>query len=92
MADKPETKGSQPALEAYWGKADHLEPVLVDNLHLQRVNNQYYLTFGQIRLPLVEAPTERVVAEIRPMTRLIIPRDALRRIVELLSRTLKHEE
>jgi hypothetical protein len=92
MAEKTVTKGGQPVLEMYWGQADHLEPVFADNLHLQRLNNQFYLTFGQIRLPAAAPGTERVVAEIRPLVRLVIPRENLKQIANLLSRNLKSSE
>lgn len=75
-------------LEVFWGDADAVEPVFADNLALQRVNEQFYLTFGQIRLPATSAVTDRTVAEIRPVARLIIPKDALHRVAELLTRNL----
>ena len=80
-------------MEVFWGKPEHLEPIFADNLHLQRINDQFYLTFGQIVPPLVEgSPNERMVAEIRPVARMIVTKDALGRISELLVRNLKSEE
>ena len=80
--------GVQGSLESFWGNADQLDLVFVDNIHVQRINDQFYLTFGQVRPP-VEIPPSRMVAEIRPVARLVVPRDALTKIVELLGRLTK---
>jgi len=96
MPNKPEEKhitAPQASIDVFWGKGEALEPIFADNLHLQRINDQFYLTFGQVRLPLIETnPAERVVAEIRPVVRLIVPKDALQRVVNMLSRNLKPGE
>ena len=63
--------------------------MFADNVLLQRVGDQFYLTFGQVRLPAIQGPVKRGVAEIRPMVRVIIPKDALERIADLLTRSLQ---
>lgn len=90
MPDKSDTKSGQ-SLEVFWGSPEGVEIVWADNLHLQRVNNQYYLTFGQVRPPVAEG-IERIVAEIRPVARLVVTKDALKRITDLLAKGLKDPE
>ncbi len=78
-----ESENSGFRLEVTWVSAEDLEPVFVDNLHLALVNNQYYLTFGQLRLPMVfpDPPTK---GRIHPVARFVIPREALQNIIALL--------
>jgi hypothetical protein len=95
MVDKPDPKlgeGEGLPPQVFWGDANQLEPVLADNLLLQQVNEQFYLTFGQVRPPAVTDSVERVVMEIRPVARLIVTEGALHRIVDLLTRSLKPKE
>ena len=95
MANTPEAKpvAGEQTLEVYWGSAEHLEPIFADNLHLQRIGDLFYLTFGQVRVPVLEGEqTKRLVAEIHPMARMIVPKAALDRIADLLHRTLGRGE
>lgn len=88
MAKKADGKPGQVQLDVAWTGGAELEPVFVDNLHLARVNNQYYLTFGQIRLP-VSSGTAPKTGELRSMVRLVVTRESLERIVALLNRNLE---
>lgn len=85
MAEAPESGRGQ--LSVTWSDADHLDPVFADNMHMVLVNDQYYVTFGQLRLPIV--PENSGIGKIHPIARLIVPRDALQRIVEVLTRNLE---
>lgn len=71
-------EGQRIQVQAQWSNADHLDPVFADNLHVMRLNEQFYLTFGQIRLPMTEAQ-DSMVGELRTMVRLVVPKDALQR-------------
>jgi len=93
MPKKPGAATGKVPMKMYWGKADGLDPVFADNLHLQRVNDQCYLTFGQIRPPMVlSGPPKDIEAEIRPIVRIIVSREALQRMADLLSRNLKTDD
>jgi hypothetical protein len=72
-----------------WAEAPHLDLLFADNLYLTRVNDQYYLSFGHL-YPSVEQPKDAssLTAELRPVVRLMVPKEALKRMVDLLSRAL----
>ena len=75
-------------IQAKWSSGDHLDPMFCDHLHLSRINEQFYLTFGQLR-PGIDQPDgtmSPITAEIRPLARLIVPSDALAKIVALLTK------
>lgn len=92
MADQ--TDGNTPdapvevSIEASWGRSDLLDPVFVDSLALQRINDIFYLTFGQIRATAEAGSPARATAEIRPLVRLIVPKESMERIAELLNSTV----
>jgi hypothetical protein len=90
-AAKTDTKQVEPKpqikLELQWGDAEHLEPIFVDNIHLARVNDQFYLTFGQIRLPVKGVTSSS--GELRPMVRLVLTKDTVEKITVLLARNLE---
>lgn len=78
-------------VQAQWSSGDHLDPMFSDHLHLSRINDQFYLTFGQLR-PGIDQPdgtVSPITAEIRPLIRLIVPRDALAKVVALLTKGLE---
>ena len=75
-------------IETHWGPVDDLEPVFADHLHVNRANEQFYLTFGQTQVPVLdktEAPGA-ITAEIRPVARLIVSPNALEQMRDLLRR------
>lgn len=63
--------------------------MFVDNLFLQVVNEQVYLTFGQMQIPVTTEPEELSAVEIRPMARLIVPPSALRKMAKVVNTSLK---
>ena len=50
--------GQATPLKLVWQQTDDLEAIFADNLHLGIVNNQFYLTFGQI-IPHLSNTAER---------------------------------
>ncbi len=78
-------------IEAHWGPVDDLEPVFADHLHVNRANDQFYLTFGQTQVPVLDKPEApgAITAEIRPIARLIVPLNALERMRDLLRRIVE---
>ena len=77
-------------VETHWGSAHDREQVFADHLHVNRANEQFYLTFGQTQVPLVdqtEAPSA-VIAAIRPVARLIVSLKSLKAMQDLLRRMI----
>lgn len=77
-------------VEAHWGAAHDLEQVFADHLHVNRANEQFYLTFGQTQVPVLdktEAPSA-VTAAIRPVARLIVPLRSVEAMQDLLRRMI----
>jgi hypothetical protein len=75
--------------ELRWSDPENLEPVFVDQAHIARLNDLFYLTFAQVRLPLVHkgsAGERAVKGEIRPVVKLILPKEALQMVAALLQR------
>jgi hypothetical protein len=78
-------------LEAHWAGDSDVAPIFADQLHVLGLNDTFYMTFGQLRPPVVEKearPTD-VVAEIKVVAKLILPRQALKQIRDLLNSRLE---
>ena len=75
-------------LSPRWVPADDLPLVLAEHLHLALINNQYYLTFGQVNPPVHEHPTPGAPANIRPIARIVVPKASLPGIVRLLKQAV----
>ena len=94
MAEKSETKRQGRSLDFFWGDSVNLEQVHVDHAQLARINDQYYVTFGQVRPPATEPDpsspsSQRVVTEIRPVVRIIAGTKALRSMAEMILRNME---
>jgi hypothetical protein len=93
MPGKPESvEGASDKLSvsAEWSSGDHLELQFVDSLHLAVINDQYYLTFGQFRLPVDDkATTKGTGAEIRPMARLVLSVGGMEKVLRLLTENIE---
>ena len=77
-----------PKVKVVWGDATQLEPVLVDELNVLQVNDRVYITFGQVRLPLIQDPAPaEVVAQIVPVVRLATTKDTWAKMLEAMNRT-----
>lgn len=84
----PEEQGIR--MHARWVEGEGLEPLTAQHLHLSKVESQYYLTFGQLRPPVLdfENDADPIIAEIRPVVQLVVPEEALGRIGDLIMRYL----
>jgi hypothetical protein len=80
------------ALQVSWKSTGDLTPVFADNLHLARINDQFYQTFGQLRLSVGDGPNRPEVGNIYPVAQFVVPVDALRRISVLLSQYVENAE
>jgi hypothetical protein len=88
-ADVPRVK--EVPLNAAWGEPEGLAPLFSDQVHLAKVAGQFYLTFGQVRVPIAR-PEPGAAVEIRPITQIVIPRHALASLATLLQQALEHWE
>ena len=93
MPGKPESAEDATgrfALSAEWSSGEHLELQFVDSLHLAVINDQYYLTFGQLRPPVTDEKTARGSgAEIRPTARLVFSVSGMKKIMRLLTENIE---
>lgn len=84
----PSEKGRRE-VSAAWGADAHLPLQFVDNMKLVGVNDQVYLTFGQIDFSEKASPTSPdgspTSALIQPLARFVLTRQALARIAHILS-------
>ena len=84
--------GARVEVKPHWGGGTEIEPIFVDQLHILRIENQFYLTFGQTRFPIVEGPGGTIDAEIKAVVKMVIPKEALQRIVSLLAMNAESEK
>jgi len=97
MAREPEATtlkavGGMPIeVRGHWADASQLDPIYADQLHLVRLENQFFLVFGQTRLPVVEGRSSTVDAEIKPMARFVVSKEALGRMINLLNQNVVSE-
>jgi hypothetical protein len=73
-----------PRPQAVWVDADALAPQFADHVQLSRVESHYHLTFGQSHVPITKDSGTAPVNEIRPIARMIIPQDVIRRMITLI--------
>jgi hypothetical protein len=96
MANEPASKAQYEQkhgqqVEVRWSNPEHLDPVFADQMHLTRMNDQYYLTFGQIRPTFADVgkgPPVTTRAEVRPMVRITMSREILQKVADLISKGL----
>ena len=75
-----------------WTPGEDVDPVFADQMHLAKLNDLFYLTFGQARLLASPDAHLEGVTEIRPISRMIIPKKALGQLADLLKRALDEWE
>lgn len=86
MADEKSSPKQLPKVKVVWDDVTDLAPILADELNVLQVNDRVYLTFAQVRFPLVEDPgPAEVVAHIRPMVRIAVSKDAWAKMLQLLN-------
>ncbi len=86
---KPEGEGGfiqQPlSLQGVWGSADAIEPQFADQINVAKVSKDYFhVTFGQLFPSQMDPKLARIA--IRPLTTLIIPREALGPMIDVLQK------
>jgi len=88
MAETKRTPVPRPQRQfaVEWGNDLTVEQVYVDEMMCQLVDERAYVTFGQARFPLQPAADEQTpLVEIRPVIRLIITQEKLRKIADLFN-------
>jgi hypothetical protein len=94
MAEKPDVRVAKgKGMRTKWAK-DSLEAVFADNLNLIQVNDQTYLTFGQVVPPsspgeITEEPT---TVEILPVARIVLTPEGFKKVVALLKKVTEDEK
>ena len=82
---EPQQRG-EIKLGGAWSDASQIEQVFVDELQIQDIGDRCYITFGQVRLPDVEASKQSgAKVEIRPVVRLIVTKAALTKMLNALN-------
>ena len=78
-----------------WESADHLVPLVTEHLHLARMGESFYFTFGRLRPPgpgdeegPKDAPRD---AAIEPVVRILLRRDAVEQFARFLKASLEDE-
>lgn len=86
MASKKAAKAQGPQTFAVsWSSDQDVGQVYVDEMLIQIVNERAYVTFGQIRMPLATKPSETARVEIRPVARLIVSVETLKKMLDVLN-------
>ncbi len=70
--------------QVVWGMTDDLEPRFADHVQIAKVGSHYHLTFGQSHVPITGDSGAIPVHDIRPIARMIIPKDVIRRLITLI--------
>lgn len=89
MASEPSRREENQGDAGYpakmvWSAGPELDAVFTDQMHLAKINDQFYLTFGQIRILSWPGEPPESGTEIRPIARVIIPKSAMAKFVALL--------
>jgi hypothetical protein len=87
--DEKPKYGNAGAVQFKWADATALPIHAVEQLHVQSVQGRFYLTFGQLNLPvMVEGPPPGFKADVRPVARLMVLPQDLESIVRTLQTVL----
>ena len=84
-------EGTVP-FRVYWSEVDDLDTEFIDNLFVQVINDQVYLTFGQMQIPIDINPEDPATVEIRPMARMVVSPAALEKFAKVLTKSQKDYE
>jgi hypothetical protein len=89
-ASKSASKAGSAQIAAAWGDSSSLEQIYVDELLVTLAKGRAYLTFGQ--LAIASSPdVSKASAEIRPVARLVVSRESLRPMIDVLNQLLESE-
>ena len=82
---EPDTEGRP--VKTTWREPQGMEPAFVEHLHIQRIDEKFFLTFGRIDVPLSGLPDEdSAEVWIEPVARFVVPLPAMQRIQKLVNR------
>lgn len=70
--------------QAVWVDADVLAPQFADHVQITRVESHYHVTFGQSQVPITRDSRTAPVNEIRPIARMIVPKEVIRRMITMI--------
>lgn len=93
MVKIAEVQRTEVKLTGKWSDAKDVEPVFVDEMQIQGLDDRVYITFGQVRLPTVEAGQQSPAeVEIRPVVRLVLTPATLEKLLKSLSRVIEKSQ
>lgn len=82
-------KADGTALQMVWEDGRELPIHHADHMHIQAVPGAFYMSFGQVNLPLfVGAPPADMVVPIRPISRLVVSADAMKHMLEAMRKVV----
>ena len=84
--------GKRKEVGLRWTPGQKLPLSFADQLHMTRIGDQVYVTFGQTRLPVTGEGEEGFSAEIDSVASLVIPTQSLERMVQVLQSALVGSE
>jgi hypothetical protein len=92
-AKKKEPDAEGRLVKTTWREPEGMEPAFVEHLHIQRVEDKFFLTFGRIDFPLSGFPDEdSPEAWIEPVARFVVPLPAMQKIQKLVNRIVDLDE
>jgi hypothetical protein len=88
---KPEQKTEQKHIpfqtKLFWGSAEKLETIYANHMSITRTENEYYLIFGELAMPVITGPESLPgEIEITPKVRLAIGHIAMKQIIDILKK------
>ncbi|CAN5881151.1 hypothetical protein BH11GEM1_BH11GEM1_23210 [soil metagenome] len=87
MVKMKEVVRKEMQIRAEWSDPRVLDVIVADELQLQDVGDRCYLTFGQVRLPIIsEEMDENATGVIQSVVRLVVTKKALLEMLKALSR------
>jgi hypothetical protein len=72
-----------------WVEAQELKPIFADQLQVTRIGDVFHLTFGQVLVGLGHKEEPGSTPGIEPVVRVVISREALARMADLLTKVKK---
>lgn len=84
-------KASRVQAKVEWKDRLDLPLTVVDEAFMQLINDRYYLTCGQHRLPIKQSSEGAIEVEIHPVVKIVASKAALLKIRDMLNRMLAEE-
>lgn len=89
-AKKKELGAKGLAVKTRWREPEGMEHAFVEHLHIHRIDEKFFLTFGRMDVPLsgFEGDEDSPEAWIEPVARFVVPLPAMQNIQKVVNRVL----